>query len=171
MRKYLPLLAIALLAFSNIMCGFGAYDSDSEHFTRTKPESTKLAGVYRPTTETWKLINEMGHYNVQDISLTLLPDGTFKMINMPDWWHTDFGESFGGTDSGKGKWSLSQQNDWWEIELSFNTTIFNSDPSLSGNFVTWPVLSEEQQPYSLRFYVGDPDDGRVMIFQQVVNKQ
>jgi hypothetical protein len=160
-----------LLALTNLMCGFGAFDFASEQFTKTKPELMQLVGFYLPTPETWELINETGQYTIQEPSLTISADDTFEMTNMPDWWRTDFGKSLGGTDSGKGKWSLSSQNDWWQIELHFDITDFNSDPSLSGDYVTYCEISGEQQPYSLWFYVGDPDDGRVMIFQQAVNKQ
>ena len=170
MKKRLLTLPIALLALSNIMCGFGAKDFDEKYFTRTQPELAQLAGIYRPTEDTLKLVNETGHYNVQDISITLFANGTFEMINLPDWWYTDFGEPSGGTDSGNGKWSLDQQTDYWDIVFRFETTNFSSDPALSGGLDAWIELSGEQKPYSLWFYVGDPDDGRVMILQQIIEK-
>jgi hypothetical protein len=152
------------------MCLFGAYDFDKDNFTKTEPQPEKVAGTYLPTKETLLLIKNIGLYDLQNISISLHSDGTFEMQNMPDWWITDYGVSNGGTDSGKGKWRVHKTTggDWWQLELEFVSGTFSSKEYLSEGFYTEMHLSGEQPPYSLWVYVGDPDKGRVMIFEQII---
>jgi len=167
-NKWMPLL-ISLLALTNLMCLFSAYDIDEEKFTRIKPDAEKLAGNYVPTKETMKLIKEVGLYSLQDISITIYSDGTFEMQNMPDWWMTPYGDSNGGTDSGKGTWKINSNRDWWEIYFDFDAGgTFSSRENFSNGFSTAKDMSGNQPPYSFWFYIGDPDRGRVMIFEQIV---
>jgi hypothetical protein len=171
MRKSVIFL-LMILSLSNIMCGFGAYDFDQDSFTKTEPVVSKLAGVYVPNDEmTLRLIGETGGYDLQDVSVALFSDGTFEMQNMPDWWNTippNFGESKGGVDSGRGLWNVVKQNWWWQVEFKFESGYLNSwDESASGLSRNIDI-SGEQPPYSLWFYVGDLDNGQVMIFEQVL---
>jgi len=161
---------IALLAVSNVMCGLGARDFDADSFTKVKPTRQQMAGVYVPTKETVTLIEQTGHYHLNDIAISLFKDGTFDMQNMPDWWIADFGVSKGKGDSGKGKWQIVKHGTLWQIEFGFETGEFNSDKNLSNGFFTTKDMSGDSPPYSLWFYIGDPDKGRVMIFEQVLEK-
>ena len=159
-----------MLAISNLMCLVSAYGVDMESFTKTKPKTEEMAGKYLPTKETLVLVKETGKYILQDISIELYPNGTFEMKNMPDWWITNHGESNNGSDSGTGKWTLSSHaGKWWDIEFEFvEGGTFSSRNELSGGFYTTKEISGESPPYSLWFYIGDPDKGRVMIFEQVI---
>ena len=156
------------------MCGFGAYDFDQDRFTKTEPKPQKMVGDYLPTKGTMTFIRETGRYDVQDISISLFSDGTFKMQNMPDWWMTtgpQFGKSNGGADSGNGTWSIAKTgNWWWQINFKFEPGNFKAREDLSDGFLTTKDISGEKPPYSLWFYVGDPDTGNVMIFEQVLGK-
>ena len=163
------------MAISNLMCGFGARDFDQDYFTKIEPKSENLAGTYVPAKESATLIKETGHYNLKDISISLFSDGTFEMKNMPDWWMTtgeNFGESNGGSDSGEGRWSIhkSSLDSSWQIEFEFKSGTFNSREDLSDGFFTTKDMGGDQPPYTLWFYVGDPDRGRVMVFEQIVEK-
>ncbi|MEA3310349.1 MAG: hypothetical protein U9Q70_12685 [Chloroflexota bacterium] len=166
-KKWLLFLS-TLMATASLMCGFGAYDFDQDLFTKIEPDPQKMVGDYLPTEETLTLIAETGNYDLQNTSVSLFADGTFEMQDMPDWWLTDYGEPGGEVDAGKGKWTISEHNWWWQIYLKFDSVSFNSRPDLSSGFGTHKDISGEQPPYSLWFYVGDLDKGRVMVFEQVV---
>jgi hypothetical protein len=164
---------ISVMTILNLMCGFGARDFDQSYFTTIEPKPENMAGTYVPNNETMTLIRETGHYNLTNISISLFVDGTFTMNNMPDWWMTTgekFGESNGGTDSGKGKWSIFKSASWWQIGFEFESATFNSREDLVDGFYTSKDIGEDQPPYTLWFYVGDADHGRVMIFEQIIEK-
>ena len=165
-RKHLPLVAIAILALSNIMCGFGAFDYYSDRFTRTKPEIGEFSGDYYPTEATLKLITEIGKYNIRDSKITLSPDGSFEVLDMPDWWLIAYEKESGGFLSGKGEWTFSQQPDWWEVVFTFKNVSSSTLPYYQKGFGAWVSISGEESPYSLLFFIGNPDTARVMIFQQ-----
>jgi hypothetical protein len=166
--KKWTLVSVAAIATSSLICGFGAYDFDQDLFTKIEPAPQKMVGNYVPDEETMTLIRDTGNYDVQDISISLFPDGTFEMQNMPDWWLTDYGEPHGGVDSGKGTWSVSKHNWWWQIDFQFDSVSFSSRPDLPNSVGTSKDISGDQPPYSLWFYIGDPDKGRVMVFEQVM---
>ena len=169
MKKWI-LFLILLLSISNLMCLVSARDYDQDHFfTKTKPDKKQLVGKYVPTEDTLSLIRDEGQYEITDSSITLYPDGSFEVTNMPDWWlpnNAGYGKSNGGFDSGLGSWKISSFSGLWEITLNFESGIFNSRNNISS--VTLD-LGGQQRPYSIWAYVGDPDRGRVMIFEQIVN--
>ncbi len=157
---------IAIMALSNITCGFGFLGFNNENFTKIKPEPEQMAGIYLPTEKTEKLIKSQYNLDTKDISIYLYPDGAFEMNNMPDWWATDFGDSNGGVDTGKGKWDIDfddSNGEYWELFLGFETGTFSSGEMFS----TWINIANNQPPYSLWFYIG-PDGPPVMIFEQVI---
>jgi hypothetical protein len=84
---------------------------------------------------------------------------------MPDWWMTGgeyFGQSKGGADSGQGEWALVHDRDWWQMELSCAAgRTFSFEAYLTAGFAAVIDISGDQPPYSLWFYVGDRDKGRV----------
>lgn len=169
MKKWAVFL-VSILSLSNVMCGFGAYDFDQDLFTKIEPEPSKIVGNYLPTEETMFLIRETGGYDLQNVSISLLSDGTFEMQNMPDWWMTQpphWGNSKGGINSGRGTWSIVREDWWWQVELKFESGKFNSTQFGDG-FYQDIDISGEQPPYTLWIYVGDRDRGRVMIFEQAM---
>lgn len=154
------------MALSNMMCGLGVRDFDKKFFTKTKPEKEQMVGIYLPTEDTQKLIRSQYDLDVKDISISLYLDGTFEMKSMPDWWATDFGDSNGGVDTGKGQWRIDfdeYDGGYWNLFLNFETGTFSSGERID----TWVDIGNNQPPYSIWLYIGDPDDGIVMIFEQV----
>ena len=153
------------------MCLYSARDYDQENFfTKTKPQKEQLAGKYFPTLETIGLIKDQGHYLTTDISITVNSNETFEIVNMPDWWipnNAGFGMSNGGVDSGTGKWSLTSSSGLWQIWFQFEDGTFNS---INEPFGITLDLGGEIPPYSIWIYIGDPDAGKVMIFEQSINK-
>jgi hypothetical protein len=161
-----PLIS-SILALSNLMCGFGAYDFDQDLFTKTEPSPFELAGVYIPTNETTQFIKDIGKYDLQNMSVTLFLDGGFEMQNMPDWWNTPYGTPKGEADCGKGKWKVVKQDWWWQVE--FESGYLNSENKPAQGFFRRIGISGEQPPYSLWFYIGDVDKGDVMVFKQITD--
>ena len=167
MKKVLVL--ISLLALSNLMCLFSAYDVDKENFTKVEPKPSEFVGKYVPTKGTVALITETGRYILVDSSIEIFPDGTFEMKNMPDWWLDSLGNSNGRLESGKGTWELISWGEYWRVTLDFDPGGTFKDYSEDG-FSTFKEVGGDQPPYSLWFYIGDPDRGRVMIFEQILEK-
>ena len=173
MKKWM-LVLISLLSASNLMCLVSARDYDQNHFfTKTEPKEEKLVGKYVPTTKTISLIKDVGKYESEDVAIALFPDGTFEVNNMPDWWipnDAGYGKSNGGVDSGTGKWKISKENlsGLWQITLDFQSGVFNSRKDINNDLTLTLDLGGQQSPYSIWIYVGDPDSGNVMVFEQVV---
>ena len=165
------LIFLVPLVLASVMCVVP--NLDTEYFAKTKPDSEKLVGKYLPTIETLKLIRDEGHYEVganENISITLFSDGTFEMENMPDWWQTDFGRPKGGKDSGTGQWSVVKLQEWWQLELDFDSRENFSSETASSGLTTFIPIVDNPLPYALWFYVGDPDGGKVMIFKRTPDK-
>jgi hypothetical protein len=157
---------IAVMELSNITCGLGFFGFNNENFTISKPEPEQMVGIYLPIEKTKKLIKSQYNLDMEDISVSLNSDGTFEMNNMPDWWATDFGDSNGGVDTGKGKWDIrfdEYDGEYWKLSLDFETGTFSSGEIFSTSI----HISNNQPPYSLWFYIG-PDGPPIMIFEQVI---
>ena len=171
MKTRMLFLIISLLGMANLMCLASVRDYDQDHsFTKTEPQREQLAGKYVPTSETISFIIDEGQYQLNDISISLYPDGNFEMQNMPDWWlpnDAGYGKPDGFLDSGIGRWTVSQDNlsGLWQLTLAFESGIFNG---VHETFTISLDLNGEQPPYSIWIYVGNPDRGRVMIFEQEV---
>lgn len=165
--KIKNLLFIGLIGLTTMMCVLP--NLDTEYFVRKEPKITELVGKYAPTTQTMKLITEVGKYEIDEngIVIILMANGKFEMNNMPDWWNTDFGTPEGGKDSGKGSWRLIRHQDWWDVQFNFDSREhFNSDKSSYGLIKSVPLVGDTP-PYFLWFYIGDPDSGKVMVFERV----
>ena len=142
---------------------------DTENFTKSKPTVADVSGEYVPTSETLEDIIEGGHYKVNDIFIALSPDGSFEMQNLPDWWLTDFGKPEGCLISGQGNWEVVKQQDWWALRLDFLRGKNLCLEKFSAGFTTSIPVGGDNFPYSLWFYIGDPDIGHVMIFEKVID--
>src|SRR5438309_1030433 len=105
---------------------------------------------FTPTASTIRDLKEHGGYVIAKHELILRADGTFAMVNMPDWWLDGAGESKKGFESGSGKWEFYQGHiQWivWGIELNF------------GKFATGNLINLRRQkpPYLINITIGDPD--------------
>ncbi len=151
-RKHLVLISVTLLLL-NVMCV--APNFDSENFTSSEAKQSDLAGTYIPTESTWEFIKNEGGYTVIDISVTLAPDGSLTMTNIPDWWGSNpSGQPNGQVQGCQGEWDIGQVQDWWELKI-ISCIVHTSIPIVG-----------EKPPYQLWFYIGDPDSGDIMIFEQ-----
>lgn len=161
------LLVLFLLALLTIMCSFPRFGA--ENFATVQPKIEDLNGKYVPTEETLKYIVNEGRYEINEnrVFIRLLPNGDFVMQNMPDWWLTDFGQPQGCLINGEGDWDVVQHQDWWELRFDFQSgSNLCSEKYSSGLTISVPIVGNIK-PYSLWFYVGDPDSGHTMIFQKI----
>ena len=150
-KKNKMLFLLALFAILTMMCG---PNLDTESYAKEKPKRKDLVGKYIPTESTWKFIRDEGHYEVSEISIQIFPDGSYKITNMPDWLNPS-GKSGGKLRSSGGEYSIVQEQEWWELQLN--------------GYYGVPIQGDAP-PYRLWFYVGDPDSGDIMIFEQVMDK-
>ncbi len=155
MQKYITI--ISLLTIGLFIMGCPMVDVKELNFTRTKPEIKDVIGVWTPDSQTLKDIRERGGYPPVKHELILRQDGSFSMINMPDWWRDGFGKSKKGFESGTGSWRLSKNKDIWDIwtiELNFPSGIASVN------------LYRQSSPYLIFIRVGDPNDGNAMFFER-----
>ena len=132
-------------------------------FTRHKPSLADVVGTWVPTAATLKDLRDQGSYTLSTHQLILRADGTFTMVNMPDWWSDGFGRSRKGFESGGGKWQFYQDRDpWtvWAIELDFPKGIVPNAVH----------LRRQKPPYLLHIQVGDPDSGHAMLFERALGE-
>lgn len=125
----------------------------TELFAKNKPEMKVMVGKWVPTPETVQLMREEGNYPKVDTSLELAKDGTFQLINMPDWCCTEHGVSERQVFRASGKWEVVQSQDRWFLSLNSE-----SGPSLGQS----PII-DDSGDYGLWFYVGGPH-GKIMVF-------
>lgn len=128
-------------------------------FTRDKPNQLDLLGTWVPTAATIKDLRERGGYIVSKHELILRADGTFTIVNMPDWWKDGVGQSRRSFESGAGTWRLSKDhNPWtvWSVELDFPEFVIPNAIH----------LQRQKPPYLIHIPVGDPDSGYYMLFEK-----
>ena len=128
-------------------------------YTRSKSNQTDVIGTWVPTSATIKDLKERGGYVISKHELILRADGTFEMVNMPDWWRDGFGRSNKTFESQSGKWRFYQNSSpWtvWAIQLDFpQLVVLNAIH-----------LQRQRPPYLIHITVGDPDSGHYMLFER-----
>jgi len=128
------------------------------NFTWRQPAESDLIGTWVPTQDTLNDIRKRGGYPAANHQLVLRGDGTFSLLNMPDWWLNDGGESSGGFNSGSGTWKLRKDGSW-QIYLRFDSV---------RNFTNFGAplnLRRQKPPYLIHIHVGDPDEWHAMLFE------
>jgi hypothetical protein len=126
----------------------------------TEPNATDVVGTYVLTKQT--LISDgLDFLQGEQTKITVFSDGTFKASDFPIWEESDVTEyKLNQLVSVSGKWSIEivggvsfGGNDVRSVwGLAFTGTI----PSAS--------FTGKKSPFGLLFTYGDPDSGKVMIF-------
>ena len=148
-----------LLALFSSGCMNTGIEWSELSFTRNKPNQSDLLGSWVPTAATIKELRERGGYIVSKHELIFRADGTFAMVNMPDWWKDGVGQSRGSFESGSGRWRFyKDHNPWtvWAVELDFPRFVIPNAIHLQG----------QKPPYLIHITVGDPDSGHYMLFEK-----
>jgi hypothetical protein len=123
------------------------------NYTRQEPSKADLIGVWAPDEATLQTMRRRGGYDTSiQTRLILKTDGTFELVNMPDWWSNDVGESRKGFDNYSGNWIVSKFGKVWAVELR---------PVSGTRFAN---LIGQSPPYQIDFIIGDADENQSMIF-------
>lgn len=148
---------IILLIMAIFISGCPMIDWKEFNFTRSKPIVEDIVGIWKPTPTTLSYIRQEGGYPEVNHELNFRADGTFSMLNMPDWWQNSFGRSWKSFHSENGTWKLKKDNmiwDIWVIELKLSSGIDSVN------------LYGQESPYLIFIRVGDPNDGKAMFFER-----
>src|SRR5262249_5323687 len=94
------LLFAEFVLVTAILVGCGPAEPDNRAASRAIVG--RLAGLYRPSSDTMEWIRETGGYADRDISIELKADSTFEVRNIPDWWRKAARIPTGDFDSGRG---------------------------------------------------------------------
>ena len=123
MAKRIPRICFFLLLLPVLSgCMNNGIEWSELSFTRNKPNQSDVLGAWVPTAATIKDLRERGGYIVSKHELILRADGTFAMVNMPDWWKDGVGQSRRSFESGSDRWRFyKDHNPWtiWAVELDF----------------------------------------------------
>lgn len=125
-------------------------------YTREEPAREALVGVWLPDEHTARDMKERGRYDTSAFPTKLIfnADGSFEMVNMPDWWADGYGQSQGSFHSARGQWRVARRGEFWGIELA------------SANGTTEMRLTGQEPPYQIEIVLGDPDTGQSMFFSR-----
>lgn len=142
-----------------IFCGLCAWSLNGPTGPRSKPTQSDIVGVWQASAGSLEAMRR-GHYITSTHTLSFREDGTFEMVNMPDWW-LQFGKSSGGFISGAGTWTIVEDQDQWKLQIRF--TYLSAEP---GGLVTYFYISGEKPPYRIYDYIGDADAGQTIVFEK-----
>lgn len=160
MKKQTRYLLVALAALSMVGC---VGDPFLSSYTKTKPNEADLIGTWVPNPDTIKDMRDRGRYEVENAKtrLVLGSDGSFEMVDIPDWWREPLGRSHSHLESDHGTWKLKEYSPGtrWELGLYF--------PSWGGTTIS---LRRDKPPYLIHITLGDPDNGDAMTFVRQVNE-
>lgn len=126
-------------------CGCERLSDDS---TRSEPAASALLGNWIPDTDSLEYMRKKGGYDTSNkTALVLEADGTYKMLNMPDWLWLDDGLSHKTLRSERGTWKvlLDLDRPYWLLQLE------------TGMSTRWARLLGQHPPYRLRFSFGNID--------------
>lgn len=157
-------LATTVAALAAASC---QYDPYTAIFTTRPPKTADVAGDYVLDEASVRLVAE-GGYASRATAIHLDADGSMTFTALPDWWHTDFGDPGGRFDTGRGTWEVEpKQEKWWKVTARIRETTPDSPFQVErgGHFAEW-VLADETPPYRLVLTLGDPDEGRAMVFER-----
>jgi hypothetical protein len=164
-----PLLRITL-AFAAILLSSCLREANPSNFTTIAPEAQDLAGTYEPTEHTTELLKASGKYPAAKSSITLKTDGTVKIVNVPDWWLSSYGEAKGKFDNGTGAWSIDKNKNWWLVIANFPTTTASfttTSVPAKGHVTAMLSLVGQTPPYKLQMNISDPNADLVMQYEKV----
>jgi hypothetical protein len=130
--------------------------------TRQRPSKADLVGQWVPTSASLKDMKERGGYRISKHELDLHTDGSFLVINMPDWWDSIRDESRRGFESGSGTWGIHGRDGRavWVVDLYF-----------TDRHLVSLNLRHQKPLYLLQIMLGDPDNtDYVMLLEKATDR-
>ena len=141
---------------------------------KAPPTPAQIAGIYKPTGKTSKLLLSMGYASNELPTISLNADSSYAMTNIPDLWPDGPGQDrlYGkripnpGMFSSKGRWQLSDESlFFWFMNVDFDTRVYvaSATPGVQrikrGGGVSHFIEFYDQTPPKLHLILGDPDSG------------
>ena len=141
------------------------YDPFAHEYTTSRPVERDLIGTYRPDRETAdRMKRVLGIAVGRFCELTLRPDGTFTIREMPRcWFVASVEDCVAGTEDVAGTWKIIPQQQWWAVGLTKRSTVAGVDHIYRFR----AMLRGSEPPYLLHFIIGDPDSGNGLAFARV----
>lgn len=119
--------------------------------TTREPAVSALPGTWVPDKASLEYMREKGGYDTSNkTELVLDANGTYKMLNMPDWLWLDDGLSHKGLRSERGTWKVELDGGQPYWVLSLQTKSSSRGAALLG----------QHPPYRVRFSFGPIDSNR-----------
>lgn len=146
---------ICLLVLGPLACRVPTLDQ--LNYTRNEPKKSDLLGTWVPNQSSLREMESSGGYDTSvQPKLILKADGTFELVNMPDWWDNGFGRSNKSFQDYSGSWGLSTYGNTgrWDIDLKSLSRMRSVN------------LIGQSPPYRIEFIIGDPDSSVSMIFEK-----
>lgn len=154
---------VFFVIYSTVCCWFsGAFATPDERlFTPSQPVSEEdIVGTWTLDSASLERMEEEGGYDISTHTLTFRDDGTFELVNMPDW--CGFGATpTGGFYSSSGTWEITEYAGEWQVFVHFVSV-----PEFPNGVYTQFNIGGREPPYYIWLYAGDPDAGRVMVFER-----
>lgn len=149
-------------------CSFIGRELAYEHsFTRREPKPEDLVGTYNLDNRTEKLVLKRAKTAVDESSITLRPDRSIEIRNIPRWRNENFGSEISRFDSQRGRWSLQKVSDRWLIDIETAPQHGGlPGPAQQNGFDKSMFILGEKPPYKIYIMVGDGDDEQGMQFQK-----
>ncbi len=157
MRRY----TFVLLMLATTAC---QYDPFAHEFTKVRPETGKLVGVYELDDESTEMLRRKYKLVPPSSRFVLRSDGTFSISEVPTCWR-EFTECSSATESADGTWQVKKLDEWWEVRL--RCTKIQGEPS---DYGLGAHVRGDRPPQLLHFTVGDPDSGEALAFRKVHEK-
>ena len=144
------------------------YDPYYNQYTKTKPHPDAIVGRWSLDADSRAMVRAKGYKisKVSEPSLEFHADGTFVARNIPDCWNADNREVRGESESGSGAWTIGPNQDYWVLRPHF--TEINGEKRGRGVLLH---LSGQAPPYKILATVGDPDEGRALVFEKMLSAE
>jgi hypothetical protein len=162
MPPLLPYLGLLTLLLASC-----APQPNPKNYALTAPSAAALAGTYHATESTKILIAATGKYENKPASITLHPDGSIEIIDLPDCWIHAFDRALGLFDTGKGTWSIVRQQQWHVLMCKFPSLPNHATSGVDHGTVTAMIsLVGQEAPYALESIISHPDADLAMRFEK-----
>ena len=157
-------LFVVFVVIFSIVClsFFGVFATPDERLlTPIRPVSEEdIVGTWSLDSASLQRMEEEGGYEISTHTLTFRDDGTFEMVNMPDWCQI-VGDSAGDFVSSAGTWRITEHSGEWGVFVHFAWL-----PDWPDGMYTVFEIGGQEPPYHIWTYAGSPDAGRVMVFEK-----
>jgi len=89
-------------------------------------------------------------------------DGTFQMVDVPEWFMSGIGNWASNGNSATGSWEISNRDSHWIIVLYFD--VVNDQARNERRDL---IIYGKESPFSIPIFLGDADAGYVILFERI----